>query len=70
MINDRVYHRSATAGGDAKMFRHDGVPTIEFGFGTQTAHRTDEYTTERAVLRSATSYAIVPVLYAEYAADG
>jgi len=69
VVDDRVYRRSATGGGDAKVFRHDGIPTVEFGFGTQTAHGTDEYTTERALLRNATSYAIVPVLYAEYAAD-
>ncbi len=69
VVDDQVYRRSATGGGDAKMFRHEGAPTVEFGFGTQTAHGTDEYTTKRALLRNVTSYATVPVLYDEYAAD-
>jgi succinyl-diaminopimelate desuccinylase len=50
-------------GGDAKVLRHDGIPTVEFGFGTQTAHGTDEYTTTEALVRNAISYGTLPVLY-------
>jgi len=63
VVDDTVYRRSATGGGDAKVLRHDGVPTVEFGFGTQTAHGTDEYTTTEALARNATAYALVPVEY-------
>jgi succinyl-diaminopimelate desuccinylase len=63
VVEDRVYRRSATGGGDAKVFRHEGIPTVEFGFGTQTAHGTDEYTTTDALLRNATAYALVPGAY-------
>jgi succinyl-diaminopimelate desuccinylase len=38
VVDDRVYRRSATGGGDAKVLRHRGVPTVEFGFGTRAAH--------------------------------
>jgi len=27
------------------MLRNDVIPTVKFGFGTQTVHRADEYTT-------------------------
>jgi len=63
VVDDRVYCRSATGGGDAKVFRHEGVPTVEFGFGTQTAHGTDEYTTTGALARNATAYALLPYEY-------
>jgi succinyl-diaminopimelate desuccinylase len=59
VVEDRVYRRSATGGGDAKVFRHEGVPTVEFGFGTQTAHGTDEYTTTDALIRNVTAYALL-----------
>ncbi len=36
---------------------------VEFGFGTQTAHGTDEYTTTEALARNAISYGTLPVLY-------
>ena len=65
VVDDRVYRRSATGGGDAKVLRHNGIPTVEFGFGTQTAHGTDEYTTTEALVRNAVSYGTLPVLYAE-----
>jgi succinyl-diaminopimelate desuccinylase len=58
-----VYRRSATGGGDAKVLRHAGIPTVEFGFGTQTAHGTDEYTTREALARNVTAYAILPFRY-------
>lgn len=60
VVDDRVFRRSATGGGDAKVLRHEGVPTVEFGFGTQTAHGTDEYTTTEALARNATAYATLP----------
>lgn len=63
VVDEAVYRRSATGGGDAKVFRHDGIPTVEFGFGTQTAHGTDEYTTTEALVRNAISYGTLPVLY-------
>jgi len=63
VVDDRVYRRSATGGGDAKVLRHRGIPTVEFGFGTQTAHGTDEYTTTEALIRNAVSYGTLPVLY-------
>jgi succinyl-diaminopimelate desuccinylase len=63
VVDDRVFRRSATGGGDAKVLRHDGVPTVEFGFGTQTAHGTDEYTTTEALVRNVTAYALLPGKY-------
>jgi len=63
VVDDRVFRRSATGVGDAKVFRHDGVPTVEFGFGTQTVHGTDEFTTTTALARNAVSYGTLPVFY-------
>jgi len=63
VVDEQVYRRSATGGGDAKVLRHEGVPTVEFGFGTQTAHGTDEHTTTEALVRNAISYGTLPVLY-------
>jgi succinyl-diaminopimelate desuccinylase len=65
VVDDPVYRRSATGGGDAKVLRHEGVPTVEFGFGTQTAHGTDEYTTTDALARMATAYALLPVEFGQ-----
>jgi len=67
VVDDQVYRRSATAGGDAKVLRHEGIPTVEFGFGTQTAHGTDEYTTTGALIRKLISYGTLPVLYEQLA---
>jgi succinyl-diaminopimelate desuccinylase len=64
VVDDPVFCRSATGGGDAKVLRHDGIPTVEFGFGTQTAHGTDEYTTVEALQHNVTAYALVPYEYA------
>jgi succinyl-diaminopimelate desuccinylase len=66
VVDGRVYRRSATGGGDAKVLRHEGVPTVEFGFGTRTAHGTDEYTTTEALVRNAVSYGTLPVLYEQH----
>lgn len=63
VVDDRVFRRSATGGGDAKVFRHEGIPTVEFGFGTQTAHGTDEYTTTDALVWNVTAYALIPAEY-------
>ncbi|WP_018257374.1 M20 family metallopeptidase [Halomicrobium katesii] len=63
VVDDQVYRRSATGGGDAKVLRHNGIPTVEFGFGTQTAHGTDEYTTTEALVRNAISFGTLPALY-------
>lgn len=71
VVDEQVYRRSATGGGDAKVLRHEGIPTVEFGFGTQTAHGTDEYTTTEALFRNAISYGTLPVLYEQLtSADG
>lgn len=67
VVDDQVYRRSATGGGDAKVLRHSGIPTVEFGFGTQTAHGTDEYTTTEALIRNVISYGTLPVLYGRLA---
>jgi succinyl-diaminopimelate desuccinylase len=69
VVDDRVFRRSATGGGDAKVLRHAGVPTVEFGFGTQTAHGTDEYTTVEALARNVTSYALLPYTYRSAVGD-
>ncbi|MCU4718083.1 M20 family metallopeptidase [Halapricum hydrolyticum] len=66
VVDDQVYRRSGTGGGDAKVLRHEGIPTVEFGFGTQTAHGTDEYTTTEALVRNAISYGTLPVLYEQF----
>jgi succinyl-diaminopimelate desuccinylase len=65
VVDDPVFCRSATGGGDAKVLRHDGIPTVEFGFGTQTAHGTDEYTTAEALRHNVTAYSLVPYEYAD-----
>lgn len=66
---DRIFRRSATGGGDAKTFRHAGVPTVEFGFGTDTVHAVDEYTTTEALSRNAAVYARLPAIWAATLSD-
>lgn len=63
VVVDEVHRRRATGGGDPNLFPHGGIPTIEFGFGTQTAHGTDEYTTAEAPTRNAVSDGTLPILY-------
>lgn len=65
VVDERVYRRSATGGGDARVLRQHGIPTVEFGFGTQTAHSVDEYTTMQALRRNATAYVLVPYEYVQ-----
>jgi succinyl-diaminopimelate desuccinylase len=48
------------------VLRHDGVSTVEFGFGTQTGHGTDEYTTTEAHVRNTTAYALLPYEYGRW----
>lgn len=60
VTGDRIYRRSATGGGDVKALRQRGVPTVEFGLGTDTAHATDEYTTATALRANAEVYARLP----------
>lgn len=69
VVDAPVHRRSATGGGDAKVLRHNAIPTVEFGFGTQTAHGTDEYTTTEALDRNAIAYALVPYRYDQHVSD-
>ena len=66
VIDERIYRRSATGGGDAKTFRHAGVPTVEFAVGTDTVHAVDEYTTVDALQRTAAVYDRLPAALAEH----
>ena len=66
VVGDRIYRRSATGGGDAKTFRHAGVPTVEFGIGTDTSHAVDEYTTVEALTRNAAVYARLPAVWESF----
>ena len=65
----RVFRRSATGGGDAKTFRHAGVPTVEFAFGTDTVHAVDEYITTTALARNAGMYGRLPWVWADQVGD-
>lgn len=60
VTGDRIYRRSATGGGDAKTLRNAGIPTVEFGLGTETAHAADEYTTVDALAGNAEVYTRLP----------
>lgn len=70
VVEDQVYCRSATGGGDAKDLRHDGIPTVEFGFGMDTAHAVNEYTTVDALAQNAEAYARLVEAYAARVDDG
>ena len=60
VTGERIYRRSATGGGDAKTVRNAGIPTVEFGLGTDTAHAVDEYTTVDALAGNAAVYTRLP----------
>ncbi|MFB6179227.1 MAG: M20 family metallopeptidase [Halorientalis sp.] len=60
VTGERIYRRSATGGGDAKTLRNAGIPTVEFGLGTETAHAVDEYTTVDALVGNAEVYTRLP----------
>lgn len=62
---ERIYRRSATGGGDAKLLRAAGVSTVEFAFATETAHAVDEYTTAPILQRNASVYLSLPYAYAD-----
>ena len=64
VTGERVYRRSATGGGDAKTLRNAGIPTVEFGLGTDTAHAVDEYTTVDALAGNAAVYTRLPYQFA------
>lgn len=63
VVDGPEYHRIGTGGGDAKVRRHDGVPGLEFGVGTQTTHGTEEYMPTHGLVRNATASALPPVEY-------
>lgn len=65
VAGERVYRRSATGGGDAKKLRNVGIPTVEFGFGTDTVHAVDEYTTVDAIAGNAAVYTRLPYAFAD-----
>ncbi|WP_254766709.1 M20 family metallopeptidase [Salinilacihabitans rarus] len=64
VLDERVYRRSATGGGDAKRLRNAGIPTVEFAVATDTAHACDEYTTVDALAATAEAYARLPEAFA------
>lgn len=61
---EAVCRRSATGGGDVKQLRNAGVPTVEFAFGTNTAHAVDEYIPVAALQDNASVYARLPFEFA------
>jgi len=61
----RLFARSATGGGDAKMLRQQGITTVEFALGTQTAHSVDERTTVTALSQTAKIYSLIPISWTE-----
>jgi succinyl-diaminopimelate desuccinylase len=63
--DEEIDRRSATGGGDAKKFRHAGVPTVEFAFGTDTVHAVDEYTTAEALAGNAEVYTRLPAVWGD-----
>ena len=65
VTGERVYRRAATGGGDAKKLRNAGIPTVEFGLGTDTAHAPDEYTTLDALAGNAAVYTRLPAELAD-----
>ncbi|MFW6002883.1 MAG: M20 family metallopeptidase [Halanaeroarchaeum sp.] len=69
IVDDRIYRRSATGGGDGKMLREAGISTVEFALGTDTAHAADEYLTRDALVANATIYAHVPFALADRFAE-
>ena len=60
VVGEHVYRRSATGGGDAKALRNAGIPTVEFGLGTDSVHAVDEYTTVQILELNARIYAALP----------
>ncbi|WP_254839761.1 M20 family metallopeptidase [Natronomonas marina] len=65
VLGRRVFRRSATGGGDAKLLRNAGIPTVEFALGTDTVHAVDEYITVDALVDNVTIYARLPGTFAD-----
>ncbi|MFB6082345.1 MAG: M20 family metallopeptidase [Halanaeroarchaeum sp.] len=65
VVDERIYRRSATGGGDAKTLRNEGISTVEFALGNDSAHAVDEYTTLEALRANTAVYATVPYRFAE-----
>jgi succinyl-diaminopimelate desuccinylase len=64
VLDERVYRRSATGGGDAKTLRNAGIPTVEFALSTDTVHAADEHTPVAALVDNAEIYARLPTAWA------
>ena len=64
VLDESLYRRSATGGGDAKQLRNVGIPTVEFAAGNDTAHACDEFTTVDALAANAAVYARLPEAFA------
>ena len=60
VTGDRVYRRCASGGSDARLFRNEGIPTVELGLGHGNAHATDEYTTTDTLVGNAAVYTLLP----------
>jgi succinyl-diaminopimelate desuccinylase len=69
VTDGRIYRRSATGGGDAKRLRNAGIPTVEFAFGTDTVHATDEYVSVDAVVDNALVYVSLPTAFEDSRED-
>lgn len=63
VTGDRVFRRCASGGSDARLFRNDGVPTVELGLGHGNAHATDEHTTTDTLVGNAAVYSLLPFRY-------
>lgn len=57
---ERIYRRSATGGGDIKNLRNEGISTIEFAFGSGSAHSVDEYVPIHALIDNARVFTMLP----------
>lgn len=69
VANESIHRRSATGGGDAKTLRNEGISTIEFAFGTDTAHGVDEYIPVAALRYNAAVFSKLPFGFAALTDD-
>ncbi len=69
VLEETVYLRSATGGGDAKRFRNAGISTVEFGVGTETVHAADEFITRTALEQNTQIYGRLPFAFAQAVED-
>lgn len=65
IAGESVYRRMATGGGDAKTLRNAGISTVEFAFGSDTAHAVDEFVPIDALQHNATVYTCLPFAFAK-----